>query len=147
MAKSQNQKYQLSMAGEYGVCAELCKRGYDISITMGNTKAVDIFVFLQDGTMRRVEVKTTRSSRFVTRFFQKYFNKSLNNHPDIWVLVHIDTNNNSRFFILTHEEMGKVQMKRNGMTQWVGVPKGCDNVLLSHVEQYENIWDTINNDI
>lgn len=26
-------KYQLSMAGEYAVCSELCKRGFDATAT------------------------------------------------------------------------------------------------------------------
>ena len=91
MAKSAKEKYKLSMAGEYGVCAELCKRGFDASITFGNMKATDIFV-VSGTVLRRIEVKTTRSTKFVTNFFQKkYFNPS-QSHPDYWVLVHIDSN-------------------------------------------------------
>lgn len=141
MAKSSVEKYKLSMAGEYGVCAELSKRGFDVSITMGNAKAVDIFVVI--GTvLRRIEVKTTRSTKFVTNFFQKYFNPS-QSHPDYWVLVHIDSNNNSRFFVLTHQEMGDVQMQRNGMNSWLQNSGGVDNVLLKHVIGFENQWDKI----
>lgn len=141
MAKSSVEKYKLSMAGEYGVCAELSKRGFDVSITMGNAKAVDIFVVI--GTvLRRIEVKTTRSTKFVTNFFQKYFNPS-QSHPDYWVLVHIDSNNNSRFFVLTHQEMGDVQMQRNRMNSWLQNSGGVDNVLLKHVIGFENQWDKI----
>ena len=141
MTTTAKEKYQLSMAGEYGVCAELSKRGFDVSITMGNAKAVDIFVVI--GTvLRRIEVKTTRSTKFVTNFFQKYYNPS-QSHPDYWVLVYIDSNNNFRFFVLTHQEMGDVQMQRNGMNSWIQNPGGVDNVLLKHVIEFENQWDKI----
>ena len=72
MAKTSKEKYRLSMAGEYGVCAELSKRGFDASITFGNAKATDVVIILENKSFRRIEVKTTRSTRFVTGFFQKY---------------------------------------------------------------------------
>lgn len=141
MAKTQIGKQQLGMAGEFSVCAELLKRGYNASITMGNAKAVDVYVFTENG-VRRIEVKTTRSNKFVTGFFQKYFDPS-QYHPNYWVLVHIDSQNNSRFFILTHQEMGDVQMQRNGKNTWEPNPGGVDNVLLKHVIEFENQWDKI----
>ena len=123
------------MAGEYGVCAELCKRGYDASITFGNMKATDIIILMPDKTYRRIEVKTSRETRFVTGFFQKYFDKS-RIHPDYWVLVHIvPTGGNDEmmnYYILTHQEMGEVQKDRNFMSLWYKVV-GCDNVLLKHI--------------
>jgi hypothetical protein len=142
MAKSSTEKYKLSMAGEYGVCAELSKLGFDASITFGNMKATDIVVVI--GTeLRRIEVKTTRSTKFVTNFFQKKYFIPSQSHPDYWVLVHVDSNNNSRFFVLTHQEMGDVQMQRNGMSSWAQNQGGVDNVLLKHIVQFENQWDKI----
>ena len=135
-------KYLLGMAGEYAVCSELSKRGWDVSITFGNAKATDIILHLPNGTYRRIEVKTSRTGRFVTNFFQKYYDKTLNNHPDYWVLVHIDDNYQTRFFILTHQELGGIQMKRNGMTTW-GKVDGCDNVLLRNIAVHENCWGKI----
>lgn len=32
-------KYDIGMAGEFGVCSELYKRDYNASITLGNKKA------------------------------------------------------------------------------------------------------------
>lgn len=141
MAKTQAERFRLSMAGEYGVCAELSKRGFDVSITMGTAKAVDVYVFMGNG-LRRIEVKTTRSNKFVTGFFQKYFDPS-QCHPDYWVLVHIDSQNISNFFILTHQEMGNVQMQLNGKNTWGPNPGGVDNVLLKHVVQFEDMWSKI----
>ena len=142
MAKIQSEKQRLGMAGEYSVCAELLKRGHNASITMGNAKAVDIVVFLPDKTYRRIEVKTSRNKRFVTGFFQKYYDKTQTLHPDFWVFVYIDDKNNSHYYVLTHEEMAHVQMKRNEMDTWERII-GCDNVLLRDIEPFKDKWETI----
>lgn len=146
MAKqTQSQKAKISIAGEYGVASELSKRGYNASITYGNAKAVDIIITgVNKGAkvFKTVEVKTSCTTRIVTNFFQKYGNKSVE-HPDYWIIVHIDKNMVSHYYVLTHDEMGAVQMSRNSMTSWAPVPGGCDNVLLSHIRSYEGQWDKI----
>lgn len=143
---TQNDKAKLSLAGEFGVASELSKRGMNINITFGNAKATDIIICNLDVTPRSyktIEVKTSRSPRFVTGFFQKYGDPHFI-HPDYWVIVYVDKDLVSHYYILTHEEMGHVQMERNGMTVWETVPDGCDNVLLSHIAQFENQWNKIN---
>jgi len=143
MARSSKEKYRLSMAGEYAVCAELSKRGFDASITFGNMKATDIIILMPDKSYRRIEVKTSRETRFVTGFFQKYFDITQNDYPDYWVLVHIVPSGGKdemlNYYILTHQEMGDVQMERNNITQWQHV-KGCDNVLVKHILEYKDQW-------
>ncbi len=135
-------KYRLSMAGECGVCAELSKRGFDASITFGNAKATDVMIFQEDKSFKRIEVKTSRSTRFVTGFFQKYYNINQSPRPDFWIFVHIDEDNKSHYYILTHEEMGYVQMKRNKMEAWERII-GCDNVLLRDLEPFKEQWDKL----
>lgn len=44
------------MAGEFFVAAELAKRGYNVSLTMGNAKSVDLFAE-RDGRSVCVQVK------------------------------------------------------------------------------------------
>lgn len=87
MALTAKEKYCTGMAGEFGVCSELYKRGYEASRTMGNNKAVDIFVFPKNGRAHRIEVKTSRSKHktIVTGFYRWYFSKRQNPHPDFWV--------------------------------------------------------------
>lgn len=142
MAKQQIEKQRLGLAGEYSVCAELLKRGFDASITYGNTKAVDIVVFHQDKTFKRIEVKTSQNKRFVTGFFQKYYDRNRPLHPDYWILVYINEQMLADYYILTHEEMGTVQMKRNEMDTWERIV-GCDNVLLKDIESFKDQWNKI----
>lgn len=141
----QMDKIRLSLAGEYGVASELLKRGFDVNITIGHAKAMDILVSnVSEGQrgFKSIEVKTSRNKKFVTNFFQKYITFGTP-HPDFWVIVHIDKTELSHYYILTHEEMAKVQMAQNKMSSWHAVPNGCDNVLLSQINMYENKWDSI----
>ena len=48
------------LAGEFLVAGELSRRGYPVSITMGNAKSVDIYVDTQDGPIR-VDAKAGRT--------------------------------------------------------------------------------------
>lgn len=139
--KSQNDKFRLGMAGEFAVASELLKRGVDVNLTLGNAKAVDLFVYTSFDEVKRVEVKTSKSKRFVTNFFQKYPSPS-SPHPDFWVIVFIDNENVSHFYILTHQEMADVQMKRNNTTKWEYV-NGVDNVTLKEIAKFKDQWSKL----
>jgi len=133
----------LSLAGEHAVCAELLKRRIPCTLTLGNAKAADVVVTVPNGKTRIVEVKTSSSNRFVTGFFQKYPTPKTVPHPDFWVVVRIDKDSHeARFFVFTHSEMAKVQMRRNKMNRWARV-QGVDNILIEHVEPFENRWGKI----
>jgi hypothetical protein len=142
MKTTQTEKHFLNLAGEYGVCSELAKRNITASITYGNHKSADVLIInAETKKVLVLEVKTTRSKKIVTGFFQKF--KTENTiHPNFWIFVLIDKNNISRYFILSHLELAEVQKKRNGMTKWSYI-NGVDNVLLENFENFENCWDKI----
>ncbi|WP_162913208.1 group I intron-associated PD-(D/E)XK endonuclease [Rhodospirillaceae bacterium SYSU D60014] len=50
------------LAGEFFVAAELSKRGYSVSVTLGNAKAVDLFAE-KDGRTVNIQVKAIRSRK------------------------------------------------------------------------------------
>jgi len=61
---------QIALAGEYHVLAQLAQRGLIGSLTLSNTKGVDILVFdPQKERFFRVEVKTTHLSPVYERLF------------------------------------------------------------------------------
>ena len=76
-------KYQLNLAGEYRVCAELLKRGIFATATFGNMKGPDVVACGPNRRAAVIEVEASNSSRFVTRFDQKY---RTSEHPMFWVL-------------------------------------------------------------
>ncbi|MEW5795968.1 MAG: hypothetical protein AB1772_06365 [Candidatus Zixiibacteriota bacterium] len=47
------------LAGEFFVAAELCKRGYNVALTMGNAKAIDILAEKRGGAAL-VQVKSVQ---------------------------------------------------------------------------------------
>ena len=144
--KNKEEKDLLAMCGEYAVASELCKFGFNASITYGNAKAVDICVLdNQTGSFKRIEVKTSRDKKFVTGFFQKYYLENNDKtHPDYWIIVYIDPDHHNHFYVLTHDEMARVQMVRNGMTEWpIEKQRGVDNVLLEQISMHENRFDKI----
>lgn len=141
-------KSRIGLAGEYRVLAELLKKGYHASLAMGNAKATDIVVFDGKRSYIRIEVKTSKNGKnFVTGYYPKYTDpKSL--HPDIWVLYLPEADgksNGDRFFVLTHEEVGELQLKVNGGKK-TEKGRGCDNIPLKEllkINQAEEEWEKI----
>jgi hypothetical protein len=83
------------LAGEFLVAGELARRGYPISITMGNAKSVDIYADTSDGVIR-VDAKAGRTktdfpiaknsvntdSYYIFVYLQKSFDKA----PEYFVI-------------------------------------------------------------
>ena len=69
------------VSGEYYVAAELSRRGYIASITLRNTKGIDVLVSNQEGTKQvGIQVKTSRvseSSWMLNKKAEDYFANSL----------------------------------------------------------------------
>jgi len=63
-------KNSLGLAGEYYVLAQLSERGMVATLTLSNTKGVDILVTNQDiNKLYKVEVKTTNRKPIVEKLF------------------------------------------------------------------------------
>jgi hypothetical protein len=145
-------KYNLNLAGEYRVAAELLKRGLFATVTYGNKKGADIYAVGSNRRAAVIEVKASNSSRFVTSLYQKYSNPD-EPHPDFWVLYSVRKSGadfKEQFFILSHKELAQAQGRRNCPGELLAYSeyaararKGVDNVLIQDVETSENKWDTI----
>ncbi len=146
-------RYNLNLAGEYRVAAEILKRGLFATVTYGNKKGADVFAIGENRRAAVVEVKASNSNRFVTKLYQKYPNPDAT-HPDFWILYAVQTSDNGsfieRFFVLSHDELAVVQGERNCPGESLSyveaaarVPKGVDNVLISNVELHEDAWTKI----
>ena len=65
-------KTQIGLAGEYYVLAQLTARGLIATLTLGNTKGIDILVTNQEiNKLFKVEVKTTIHSTSREKLFHK----------------------------------------------------------------------------
>ena len=52
-----SKRYQTQWAGQFYVAAELTRRGYLVSLTLGNAPVVDLLVVSPDGEHFGVDVK------------------------------------------------------------------------------------------
>lgn len=145
------EKYHLNLAGEYRACAELLRRGIFATVTFGNMKGADVIAVGSNRRAAVVEVKASSSNRFVTGYYQKYKTRE-QEHPSFWVLASMPSDSNvaERFFVLTHQELGDVQARRNHGNRRYSheacakrYKAGVDNLLIDHVINFENQWDTI----
>jgi hypothetical protein len=83
------------LAGEFLVAGELSRRGYPVSITMGNAKSVDIYADTRDGVIR-VDAKAGRgkgnwpiaknSVNLDAYYIFVYLQKSYNKSPEYFVI-------------------------------------------------------------
>lgn len=142
-------KGQIGLAGEFRVASEILRRGFSANITFGNAKATDIVVLGSRNRFIRVEVKTSRNNRnFVTSYFPKYSEPS-NSEPDLWVLYLPNKDGMSdgdRFFLLTHEEVGGLQLivnKGNKTERGKGVDNIPLKVLLENRSDSEDRWNLL----
>jgi hypothetical protein len=152
MGKPRIDKYNLNLAGEYRVAAELCLRGLFTSVTYGNKKGADLYAIGENRKAAVIEVKASQSSRFVTSLYQKYKSEDMQ-APDYWVLYSVkpsDTGFAERFFVLSHRELARIQGEVNCPGEKLSheqiaarVSRGVDNVSLKHVESHENAWSKI----
>lgn len=77
--KQKNDKARISLAGEFAVLSQLALRGKDASMTLGNTKGVDILISNPTtGRMLKLEVKThcrdIRDKGVKSRIFGRFLN-------------------------------------------------------------------------
>lgn len=147
--KNKINKILAGVAGEYYVAAELSKRGYIASITLRNTKGIDILCSHYE-TFRAVgiQVKTNSGSKrnwILTQKAEDYFADNL-------FYVFVNLNNNLKypdFFIVPSKIVAKYCKQSH--INWLKTPgknnkKHRDNPVRKFndpKEQYLNRWDLI----
>lgn len=59
-------KQKVGLSGEFFVAAELLKRNFQVSLTFGNAKSVDLIAFKDELYPKKIQVKTLRSHNAYT---------------------------------------------------------------------------------
>lgn len=137
------------VAGEYSVAAELSKRGYLASITLRNTKGVDILCSNSEATKTRgIQVKTNRGSVRSWILNQKVENYVAENL--FYVFVNLNDNKKQPdFFIVPSKVVAKYC--KEGHSKWLSAPgkKGQKHIDTSMrkfddpKEEYLNRWELL----
>lgn len=115
----------VALAGEFAALSQLMLRGYDASMTLGNTKSIDILVFDPKTRARyEVEVKTNLEARkspsnsklfgrFITDWQMDEKHESIETPTLFYCFVHINSptkgpsKNQFRFFIVPSKIVAK----------------------------------------
>ena len=96
-------KTNTGIASEFLVAGELARRGYNVTLTLGNTKAIDLLIE-KDGKLIPIQVKGMQRKKSIC------WNLSLSkilDHSITYVLVNLnsDTLEQPEYFILTEAEV------------------------------------------
>lgn len=133
-------KNQTGIASELLVAGELARRGYDVSITFGTTKSIDLLIH-KNNKQVSIQVKGIQN-KSANWNVSPSFNSDIKTNMYI-VLVNLNNDNlntSSDFYILTYEEAVRLfhfETKTKVLTTrpWLS----CS----SKLNQYKNQWDKI----
>ncbi len=128
-----------ALAGEFLVAGELSRRGYSVSITMGNAKAIDIFACTQEGKTIRVDVK---ASRYKTSWPVGNIDEDL-----YYIFVYLQDkdrliresinsiNTPPEYFIVPRKDINSNQL----VVHW----KNMSGIKSSSLKEYKEKWDEL----
>ena len=98
------EKSQTGIASEFYVAGELCRLGYNVTLTFGNTKAIDLLI-QKEGRVLAVQVKGIQADRSICWNLDK---TKISDDPNLYLVLvnlHVDTPTvKPDFFILSAKE-------------------------------------------
>lgn len=135
-----------SSAAVLAIGAELSRRSYDVTFTLGNTPRIDMLCTIPDGETFKVQVKgiSTANAFYIDK---KFFEGGV--QADLFLVVVLVPPPGDefpfRFFVLSHAEavaeFNKMpKTKRDGRPYVNGFGLNWGSV-----KQYENAWNTFPN--
>ena len=96
-------KTNTGIASEFLVAGELARRGYNVALTFGNTKSIDLFAEI-DGKKILIQVKGIQRKKSIC---WNICLEKIQNHSLMYILVNLnaDTFESPEYFILTEQEV------------------------------------------
>jgi hypothetical protein len=149
-------KEHLSLAGEYAVASELCKRGIYAQLTLGTRKKTDLLVDTET-VMLRIQVKAKQIDGWTCRgvfgediilVLVDYENKQLDQRPDFYILTSNDWENFVKPWLSDYISEGKVVLDKENCPIWSGKKEGGRPfkgtwVGPANVAQHKECWGKI----
>ncbi len=123
-----------AFSAEFFVAAELARRAYDVAITFGNTKSIDILA-QKDGTSFIIQVKGIKGRR--NNNFRIKVDKIVDNFWYVLVNTNRFTLGNPEFAILTGIEIRNNLRRDIAENDNAVLPRILDNV------EFRNRWDRL----
>ena len=97
--KKPHSKYQTQWAAQFAVASELCKRCYDVALTLGNHPIFDLVVRSPHAQKFYVDVKGLYKPAFFP-VQQREIREDL-----FYILAYVPPNQPNEFFVLTHKQV------------------------------------------
>ena len=108
MINSKNSNNLVGTAGEYFVCAELCRRGYLALITPKNNPIFDVVASKQDGSKSiAIQVKTRSINNTQGWKLGKDITEKKNNKDLFVVLVNLEEDGLPEFYIYEYDVLAE----------------------------------------
>lgn len=124
------EKNNTHLAGEYFVAAELYRRGFSVGMTIGNAKAIDLFVFKDDKHLS-IQVKALKNKKSVGWPMMK--DKVRNGI--IYIFVNLNDQSAPDYYICTDKEA------REKVKQYV--TRGIIDITSLRTDQFIDRWDKL----
>ena len=136
------------VSGEYFVAAELSRQGYIASITLRNTKGIDILASNADASKSAsIQVKTNRGSKkgwLLNKKAEDYFDDNL-----FYVFVNLNDGQPPNFHVVPSKVVAATVKK--GHARWLATPgrngrRHKDNPIRNfwdREDQYLNRWELL----
>jgi len=144
-------KETLSLAGEYAVASELCRRGIYAQLTLGTRKRTDLLVDTETA-MLRIQVKAKQGNRWpsckgvfgenIVLVLVDYKNKRIDERPDFYILTPIDWENFVKSWLSDDISEGKCYLDKENCPIWLSKYEGI-NVPPAQITQHKECWDKI----
>jgi hypothetical protein len=134
--------HRTQWAAQFAVASELCKRDYQVALTLGNHPAVDLMVVSPKGIQFLVDVK----GLYRPNFWQVQPKKQRDNL--FYVLALVPDVGQNRFFVMTQKEVND-DIKKN-TDEWrtrdparANMEDSRPGVSTKCAEQHEDRWDAL----
>ena len=148
-------KDTLSLAGEFAVASELCRRGIYAQLALGLRKRTDLLVETETG-MSRIQVKAKQIKKWTCKgifgenivlVFVDYENKEADQRPDFYILTPGDWESFVSRWLSEEISEGKVVLNSENCPIWAskkgGKPYEGTDVLPSEIIEHKERWDKI----
>jgi hypothetical protein len=134
--------HQTQWAAQFAVASELCKRGYQVALTLGNHPSIDLMVVSPKETQFVVDVKGQYSEKFwpiSPKEIEGLF----------YIFAFVPEGKPNQFYILTQEAARKEVAKND--QKWValdasnriGKPNPMPGVYPRALKPYQDCWDIL----
>jgi hypothetical protein len=99
--KAKHSVHQTQWAAQFAVASELCKRGYQVALTLGNHPAVDLMVSSPEGHQFSVDVKGLYKPNF-------WLVQSKQARRDLfYVFAYVPKTQPNQFFVMTPRQVNE----------------------------------------